>query len=80
MEAATLVPKVQGCSVSIHSGAAWIVTYRQRGSEGKKSESHTWGPTTGLTHKEALQACLRWVWSVHEQDCGQSCPFAIDEL
>jgi len=80
VEAATLVPKVQGCSVSIHSGASWIVTYRKRASEGKKSESHTWGPKAGLTHKEALQACLRWVWSVHEQDCGQSCPFAIDEL
>jgi hypothetical protein len=79
-EASTLLPACAGCSVSIHSGAAWVVVYRGRSTPGKKSTTHTWGPTTGLSHSQALRACLLWVWSVHEECTGEICPFDFDDV
>ena len=79
-EAVTLLPIQKGVSISIHTGKAWLVTYRYRNGAGKKSETHTWGPTTGLSHKDALKACLQWVWGVHREETGEIPGFSIDDL
>ena len=79
-EAATLIPRATGCSITIIAGTRWSLYYRNRATDGKKSDHHAWGVHTGLSHKEALQACLRWGWEVHFECTGEACPFDIDAL
>jgi hypothetical protein len=82
-EASTLLPAAKGCSISIHTGKAWMVTYSMRTTPGPKSHTSTWGggKTMHLSHKECLQQCLFWVWDRHvEAGMADRAPFDIGAL
>ena len=81
-EAATLLPVAKGVSISIAQGKSWCVKYQHRTVSpwDKKSETHSWGPFTGLTHREALVQCLHWVWGVHQEETGELPDFDLQAL
>ena len=81
-EASTLLPAAKGCSISIHTGKAWTVTYSMPTTPGAKSHTSTWGggKTMHMTHKDCLKQCLYWAWERHVECGNDDCPFDIGAL
>lgn len=75
IEARSFLPTSPGCTASIHTGRAWQVKYPGRVSRGPKSHMVTWGP--GMSHRQALLACLAWVWAMHSEATGEEPPWDL---
>lgn len=76
-EARVFIPQdVKGCSLSVHTRVAWMVTYRTK-PDYPRSHSCTFTLADSQSEFEALLQCLVWVWRVHKRLAGVDCPWDL---
>ena len=75
-DAKQYIPQAKGCSLQRES--TWhhriCASYLRRTSPGPKSHKRTYKNDEG-SEEAALRQCVLWLWAVHEEQTGQSCPW-----
>ena len=79
-EANMLKPPGAGSSVQLNRGGGWTAKMLHRTTPGRKSNTNSWGPKSGLTSEQALGRSLHWAWTVYMEEGGEPPPFNIFDM
>ena len=75
-DARQYIPQAKGCSLQRES--TWhhriCASYLRRTSPGPKYHKRTYKDDEG-SEEAALRQCVLWLWALHEEQTGQSCPW-----